>query len=248
MDIKEKRKRIEEKCVTMMKLIDPSGYNEKKYRNFFAQMNDNQFTKFMNDLRDNPKANIRIDIEEFGDGSRVLKYENIEKALEYLKVPLFEYVYMPHQSTDPNRPISTKNRVLVGYLNIKRPQQLVSKKTNLTISDTERDEVLGTVKGESKVGTTTSIETELLAGIGCGDDILPEICGARGDNQSAYDQMLSSISMNGSVSLENIQTSVYDKPSLLVADMFFMMMGLKTDLISESYYSTDKVISAMSNI
>jgi hypothetical protein len=53
--------------------------------------------------------------------------------------------------------------------------------------------------------------------------------------------MLSAIAENGSVKLADIKTNAYDKPTLLAADMYFMAMGIKTDLISESYYSVEKV-------
>ena len=57
--------------------------------------------------------------------------------------------------------------------------------------------------------------------------------------------MISSISETGSVRLADIKTNIYDKPTLLKADLMLMAMGLKTDLISESYYSIDKVKAAM---
>jgi hypothetical protein len=57
--------------------------------------------------------------------------------------------------------------------------------------------------------------------------------------------MISEIAERGSVKLENIKTNAYDKPTLLKADLYFMAMGLKTDLVSESYYSIDKVRAAM---
>ena len=59
--------------------------------------------------------------------------------------------------------------------------------------------------------------------------------------------MLKSIAENGQVKLADIKTNVYDKPTLLAADMYFMAMGLKTDLISESYYSVEKVKKVLDN-
>ena len=171
------------------------------------------------------------------------QFEN-EKAAKYLNIKLFENVYIPHVSSNPNRPVRTKQPVLVGYLNIKRPQQLVTKKTGLAITDTNRDEQTGAAKGDSKGGTTTGIENELLAGVG-GDVILSEFCGARGDNVAEYDNMIQSIAEHGSVKLADIKTNAYDKPTLMQADLYFKAMGLKTDLISESYYSIEAVRTAM---
>lgn len=240
----DKRKKIEELIDKTLRLMDPTGINAKKYRNMFQTMSDQQFTKWIQGFLADDKSNIRLDIEEFGDGSRSLKFENVEKAANNLGIKLFEYVYLPHVSSNPNRPIRTKQPVLVGWLNIKRTQQLVTKKTGLALSDDNRDDMTGAAKGDSKGGTTTGIENELLAGVG-GDIILSEISGARGDNVKEYDNMLKSIAENGSVRLADIKTNAYDKPTLLAADMYFMAMGLKTDLISESYYSVEKVKAAM---
>lgn len=243
----DKRKKIEALIDRVLKTLDISGVNAKKYRNMFQVMSDAQFEKWIKGFLADPHSNIRVDIEEFGAEDRKLKFENIENAAEVLKLPLFEYVYIPHVSTDPNRPVRTKKPVLVGYLNIKRPQQLVTKKTGLALSDRDRDENTGKVKGESKGGTTTGIENELLAGVGA-DLILSEISGARGDNVTEYDNMLDSISMTGNVRLEDIKTGVYDKPTVLQTELFLNAMGIKTDLISESYFSIDRIRSTMRSV
>lgn len=239
----DKRRKIETLITQVMKDLDPTGINAAKYQNMFVKMSDTQFSQWVTKFLADEKSNLRLDIEEF-DSKRVLQFENVEKAAKRINVKLFEYVYMPHASSDPNRPIRTKSPVLVGYLNIKRPQQLVSKKTGLALSDTNRDEMTGTAKGESKGGTTTGLETEMLAGVDA-DEILSEFCGVRGDNQAEYDNMMSKIAETGSVKLSDIKTSIFDKPTLLKADMYFIAMGLKTDLVSESYYSVDKVRKAM---
>ena len=240
----DKRKRIQDLIDKVLKTMDLSGVNAEKYRKMFQVMSDEQFSQWITKFLADPKSNIRVDIEEFGAENRKLKFENIENAANILGIKLFEYVYMPHLSADPNRPVRTKEPVLVGYLNIKRPQQMVMKKTGLAISDTNRDEQTGAMKGDSKGGTTTGVENELLAGAGA-DVILSEISGARGDNVTEYDNMLDEISRTGSVKLEDIKTGVYDKPTLLQTDLFLKAMGVKTDLISESYYSIERLHANM---
>lgn len=240
-----KRQKIEALIDGVLTRIDPSGVNAKKYRNMFQTMNDAQFTKWITAFLKDDLANIRLDIEEFGDANRKLKYENIEAAAKFLKVPIFEHVYIPHVSSDKNRPVRTKYPVMVGYLNLKRTQQFVTKKTGVALTDTNRDEMTGAARGESKGGTQTGIENELLAGVGA-NKVLSELVGARGDNLAEYDNMLMSISETGKVNLEDIKTGVYDKPTLMRADIYFLAMGIKTDIVSESYYSVDKVRMAKS--
>lgn len=241
----DKRQKIQELVYKTLSAMDPTGINANKYKAFFESMSDQQFSKWMNDFLKDEKSFIRLDIEEF-DPKRVLRFENIEKAAKVLNIKLFEYVYMPHLSSDPNRPVRTRQPVLVGYINVKRPQQLVTKKTGLTLSDTNRDETSGIAKGDSKGGTTTGIENEMLVGVDA-DEILSEFCGVRGDNAAEYDNMISAISETGSVKLSDIKTSVYDKPTLLKTDLYLKAMGIKTDIISESYYSIDKIRQALAN-
>jgi hypothetical protein len=240
-----KRKKIQDKVIEIMSLMDPTQINAKKYASMFNGMSDQQFSKWITDFLKDEKSNFRLDIEEFGsNGSRVLKFENVTKAAEALQVPLFEYVYMPHISANPKNPIRTKQKVLVGYLNIKRVQQFVTKKTGLTMSDSNRDEITGRLKGKSKGGVSTAIENEVLAGMGA-DQVMSEFLGSRADNVQEYDAMLQSIAERGNVKLEDIKTTTFDKPSLLLADTYLMCMGLKTDLVSEAYYSIDKIRAAM---
>ena len=238
----EQRRRIQELVDGTMMRLDPTGRNAQKYRDMFQKMNDKQFSDWITAFLADEKSNFRLDIEEFGKCQ--LKFENVEKAAKFLNIKIFEYVYIPHVSSDPNRPVRTKQPVLVGYLNLKRPQQLVTKKTGLTLDDNNRDEMSGTVKGDSKGGTTTGIENELLVGVGA-DEIISELSGARGDNISEYENMISAIAETGSCKLADIKTSAYDKPTLLKADIFLRAMGFKTDIVSESYYSIDRVRKAL---
>ena len=119
--VTDKRKKIEEVIDKTLTLMDPTGINAKKYRNMFQTMSDKQFSDWITKFLADDKSNFRLDIEEFGDGSRTIKYENVEKAAKFLNIPIFENVYIPHVSSNPNRPVRTKQPVLVGYLNIKRP-------------------------------------------------------------------------------------------------------------------------------
>lgn len=234
----EKRRQIQELINGVMTRLDPTGNNAAKYQKMFQSMNDSAFNEWITKFLNDDKSNLRVDIEEFG--KMKLQYENIEEAAKFLNIPLYEYVYMPHISTNPNRPVRTHQPVMVGYLNIKRPQQLVTKKTGLAIDDSNRDEVTGAVKGDSKGGMTSGIENELLTGVGA-NEVISEICGVRGDNVQEYDEMVSKISETGSARLEDIKTNVFDKPTVLTADILLRAMGFKTDMVSESYYSIDRM-------
>lgn len=235
-DIKTKRGQIETLIYRTMNALDPSGSNTGKYKAMFSRMNDAAFSKWVTQFLADPKANIRLDIEEF-DKSKTLKYENVEKAAKQMNLDLYEYVYLPHVSSNPQRPVRTRTPVLVGYLNIKTVQQLQTKKSTGVINDLDRDDLTGIAKGESKGGTFSGIENEILIGIGA-DNVLSEVCGVRGDNMVEYENMLEKISETGSCSLKDIKTNALDKPTLLKTDLFLKAMGIKTDIVSEAYYNT----------
>lgn len=158
----DKRQKIETLIDKVMRAMDPSGVNANKYKQMFSVMSDQQFSQWITKFLADPKSNFRIDIEEFGSDDRKLLFENMEKAADIVNIKLFEYVYMPHLSSDPNRPVRTSKPVLVGYLNIKRPQQMVMKKTGLALSDDNRDENTGAVKGESKAVPLQVLRTNCL--------------------------------------------------------------------------------------
>jgi hypothetical protein len=235
-DIKTKRGQIETLIYRTMNALDPSGSNTGKYKAMFSKMNDAALSKWVTQFLADPKANIRLDIEEF-DKSKTLKYENVEKAAKQMNLDLYEYVYLPHVSSNPQRPVRTRTPVLVGYLNIKTVQQLQTKKSTGVINDLDRDDLTGIAKGESKGGTFSGIENEILIGIGA-DNVLSEVCGVRGDNMVEYENMLEKISETGSCSLKDIKTNALDKPTLLKTDLFLKAMGIKTDIVSEAYYNT----------
>ena len=75
-----------------------------------------------------PKSNFQVDIEEFGSETRKrnLRMSNVllKLKLRYLSTcaSFTRFIWIS------NRPVRTKQPVLVGYLNIKRPQQLVTKR------------------------------------------------------------------------------------------------------------------------
>ena len=96
MDVKQKRANIEKFLYGLLSIIDPSGVNLNKYKSMFSKMSDQEFSRWMDSFLADDKSNIRIDIEEFGNEKRKLKFENVEKAAEYVGIPLFEYVYTPN--------------------------------------------------------------------------------------------------------------------------------------------------------
>lgn len=114
---KAKRKEMEELIYTFFDTLDPTGRNTEYYRNKFNNMNDGEFDNYFKLLFEQDDPYLTATMVDY---ENPLKIENIEKAADFLNVPLFEKVVLPYASEDPNNPIITKHECLVGYLNIKR--------------------------------------------------------------------------------------------------------------------------------
>jgi len=225
------RQYIEKLIYDTFDALDPSGTNTNKFKLAFAQMNDAQFEKYMKDFLKNDQENFMLDIVEFDHD---LKMENCEKAAKVLGIPLMEYVYMPHLTMDRNRVVVSKQKCLVGYINIKRTQQMVQKKNGLSISNERRSAMTGQAVDKDKNARDFDIEASMLVALGA-DKILQEFHGPRSDDPVMKRQMNQSIATKGYVMLEELDNLPTNKVTLNTVNTYLLGMGLKSDIISGTY-------------
>lgn len=225
------RQYIEKLIYDTFDALDPSGTNTNKFKLTFSQMNDAQFEKYMKDFLKNDQENFMLDIVEFDHD---LKMENCEKAAKVLGIPLMEYVYMPHLTMDRNRVVVSKQKCLVGYINIKRTQQMVQKKNGLSISNERRSAMTGQAVDKDKNARDSDIEASMLVALGA-DKILQELHGPRSDDPVMKRQMNQSIATKGYVMLEELDNLPTNKVTLNTVNTYLLGMGLKSDLISGTY-------------
>lgn len=227
---KEKRKKIELIVLGVMDKLDKSKINSKKYKDFFANMSDMEFDKWIKRFLEDEDENFRLEVLPFKNEP---SYQDIEAAAKLINVPLEEYVYLPMEKTSEGEPIRTKFKVPVGYLHIKRLQQIVSKKTNYSTSISKRNSMTNQVTGESKVARNSDMETQALYAMES-NLIAKELLGARADNQSKKLAMYNMISRDGFVSQTAIDEagSIFERSSLNMIDMYLLGCGLKSDLVT----------------
>ncbi len=225
------RAHIEKLIYDTFDALDPSGTNSNKYKTLFAAMNDSQFEKFMKEFLGDDSENFALDIVEFEND---LKMANCEKAAKVLGIPLTEYVYMPWLTMDKKHVIVSKQRCLVGYINVKRTQQLLHKKNGLSVSNEKRSALTGQVVNRDKNARDSDIEASLLVSLGA-DAILQELHGPRSDDPVMKRQMQQSIATKGYVMLEELDNVPTNKVTLNTVNTYLLSMGLKSDLISDTY-------------
>lgn len=211
--------------------LDPSGTNTEKMKAMFQPMSDPQFEKFMKSFLANDDENFVLDIVEF---EHDLKMSYCEKAAKVLGIPLMEYVYMPHLTMDKSRVVVSKEKCLVSYINVKRTQQFVHKKNGISISNEKLSANTGQVTDKDKNARDSDIEASMLVSLGA-DKILQELHGPRADDLVMKREMSQSIATKGYVMLDELTNSPVNKVTLNTVNTFLLSMGIKSDLVTDSY-------------
>lgn len=209
--------------------FDKSGTNMEKYKNLFEPMSTQQFSTYFKRLFADEKAYLVLDIVDY---EHTIFMEDIERAAKVLKIPLFEYVYMPHITMDKNNIIRTVERVPVGYVHVKRTQQTVAKKNGISTSIDIRSAMTGQVTGADKNGRESDLENIMLASLGM-QKTLKELNGPRADDLTMKRQMLTEIAEKGYVQLSELDDDVSNKTTLNTANIYLLGMGLNSDLVTK---------------
>lgn len=214
---------------TFFTAFDKSGENTKKYKAIFDPMSDVQFDNFFRQFFNDDKQYLILDIVDY---ERSIKLEDIERAAKVLNIPLYEYVAMPWITMDKNNIITTKIKVPVGYINIKRTQQTVAKKNGVSTSIDSRSAITGQVSGADKNGRESDLENTMLVSLGL-NNTLKELNSARADDLVMKQQMLKSISEKGYVSLSELDDNIENKTTLNTFNTYLLGMGLNSDLVTK---------------
>lgn len=212
-------------------LFDPSGRNTDYYKSKFKVMDDKEFDKYFKLLfmQDDPYLTATM-----VDYENPIELKNMEKAAEFLNVPLFEKVVLPYASEDPDNPIITKHECLVGYLNIKRLQQINFKKLGLSTDVSERNMITGQVTGHDKNSRNSDAETSALLTVGAKAS-LKEFMSARADDMVMKKEMNQKILKDGYVSISDLTDDPNNKTTLNSAAVFFIGAGIMNDLVTSDY-------------
>lgn len=228
-----KRKEAEKVLYDYMDIADPSGKNTARYKKMFSEMSDARFKQFMTQMFEDHNMNYILDIEDFKTGITV---ESAEKCLNFLNVPIVEYIIMPHMNMDLVHPTVSKYRMITGYIIDIRMIQTNRKKNSTSIHISQRSAVTGQVVGDDKNGRSTDQENIALVTYGA-TNILKELNGFRSDGMGRKNEAYSDISNTGVCSVNKIEANhgIEDRTALNVLDMYYTCMCLKTDLITPGY-------------
>lgn len=227
--ITAKRKMMEKLIQDFFNAIDKSGTNAKHYQSIFKPMSDTKFVSFFKQFFADEDQYLILNIVDY---ENTVTMDDIERAAKVLDIPIYEHVFIPHASADPKNPIVTPEKVLVGYINIKRTQQTVAKKNGLSTEIDKRSAITGQVTRSDKNGRESDLENIMLTSLGL-TNTLKELNSPRADDLVAKQEMLQMINEKGYVNLSELTDDIENKTTLNTVDTYFLGMSLKTDLVTK---------------
>ena len=221
----QQRLKAERLVYQVMDQLDPSGRNSDFWKAEFAKMNDDQFKKYIS-------GNFPF---YFQTGAfKEPTMDQISKALDILKVPLLESVYMPFKYKDANgRPMKTKPCMVV-YIHMKRMKQLLTKKNGMSIDTKTRDMRTGLLTGVDKNGKESDHEFESLAISGL-YDTMKEMSRSRADAMEDKSVMNNTIKTTGYVSVKDLPEDINDSLSKNLLSTYFIGAQLMSNLVNQDY-------------
>ena len=225
----EKRKRIIDLIHDTYKHLDPIGANGKKYVDFIENMDDKELEKWIGKLKSG-EDNLRLEIIPFKNEPSL---DDIEKAAEVVGVPLHSRVIFRHDGME----YKTKEKVPVGYINIKRLQQILEKKMSYNVNNTLTNQITGQLAGDSDVARVSVQETYALTTMSA-DETLKEMMGPRSDNLTKKEQFYQALERDGFVRQDEILGDVKSQRTLNFLNTLLIGAGLWSDLVDESYFLT----------
>ena len=252
------RKKVEDKIISTMELIEPGKVNSQKYRDMFKAMSDKDFISYFKNMKNDEDNNFYLEVDLYGKNNVTLK--DIKRAADYLKLPLEETVTYYHKSSDGNG-IKTQYKVPVFPIHMKRLQHILSKKVRVhtdIAGPGVRSKLTGTLNSSSRTGRFSDADTIALISVCDLNDkesidkngksnlskssIVKELLSARADNSQAKIDMNNQISVFGYAKQEDFTGDVINTSQAVnTLDVFLLGAGLKSDIITNGTILKSKV-------
>jgi hypothetical protein len=206
-----------------IKLMDPSGFNNKRYEKFFSDMSDAQFDAYMKQL----KAK-KVKLVIYAPNLKVfLKNKDLLAAADHLKLKLFERLRMVDEST--GKPYMTRHEYLVLRLPVRRARQFLMHKLSVAESDKKIDALTGQVTKPDQASSISFVETQLLGARGL-DKTLLEFVKVRGGDVHSFASFKQQLEDNGEAILGSLDPSSVPR-SAVVMGVILRCMFLDNNLV-----------------
>jgi hypothetical protein len=230
----EKRKKIEALVYKVFDQLDKTKANTKKYKDFFNKMTDKEFDTWAKKFLEGDD-NLQLEILPWKNEPSM---DDIQGCAKSIGLPLEEYVYFRHEGeADENgvkKIVRSRSKCCVGYISVRRLQQILSKKNSYTTDISKRNSILNTVTGDSQKARSGDAETNALVTLGC-DVSNKELLGFRADDANTKALAYQMISRDGFVKMSQLQQveDVASKSTLNTLSVYLTGAGLENDLLGD---------------
>lgn len=220
------RAKIEALIYKVMDTLDKSKTNSDYYKEKFARMNNEEFSKFIA-----LKFPYRFYYVPFKTEPMMA---DISNACKILGVPFIEKINMPFMYKNKDGvPVKSLDAYVV-YVHHKKVQQFVTKKNGMSVDISDRDMRTGLLLSHDKNGKTSDREMESLAVMGL-DRTMEEFGGPKADNMSQKNAMYNTINILGQVSQEDIKQVDSDSLSRNMLNAYLVGALINTNIVNEDY-------------
>lgn len=220
------RKKAEALIYKCFDAIDPTKANSNFFKEMFSKMSDQQFMEFCK-----RRLPFRIQSTAF---ERELNPTKCINALKAINVPVLEKIKFPsiYKNKD-GVSVSSTNEAMVGYLNLKKLKQIVTKKSGYNTNIDVRNPKTGAIVGNSKgVESDRELESLVLQNM---DATIKEFTRAKADDMEAKNKMYNQINTTGQVSLKDIESDKSNQVARNTVDVYLIGSGIMTNLLEEDY-------------
>jgi hypothetical protein len=219
MDImKQKRATIEKMIYDTVQIMDPSGDNTKRWQDIFSKMNDAEFGKFIEKLR-NKEVQLNIVMPNM---KKVPKIPDLVKAAEKVGLTLAHRLWLPDK-TRPGKRYLTNEKYLVLELPIRRAQQEWDKKLQVPSRDTHVDALTGQVIMDDRACHLSTPEIQALATRGL-DATLSELVKVRGGDVMAYGDFKRQLEESGEANISSLDPRTRARSGILAKVLLQSML------------------------
>ena len=193
------RKKITDRILKTLLLMEPEGSNRDLYKDKFSKMSDKEFETYIKSIKDK-KQKINIYIPNI---KTTLSVDDLLKAGDDLNIKFFKKIKLFDEIS--KRYIELPNEYLNIKVFIKRVKQHLTNKMSVPSSDKKISNITEQVLKPDKSSNISQIELQTLLSKGL-TDTAHEMFTIRGGNQERYNTIKNELFTSGVVHLGKSNT------------------------------------------
>lgn len=206
----DKRKKIEDKILKTMKTMDPGMSNYNRYKEMFSTMDDKQFDKYMQDIKEG-----KVKLALFAPNMKVyIKQEDLLKAADDLGLELFEKLKFKDKAT--GKYFLTPNKYLIVTLPVRRTRQFLMHKLSVAENDKKLDALTGQVTANDKASSLSYPEAQLMYARGLNKSLI-EFMKVRGGDIHAFATFKQQLEESGEATLGSLDPNTIPRSAVIMS-------------------------------